>query len=320
MERIRVFCTDTEGLTLRYPLRSPCPAWSSSMPLRGSSLSQIYEEEGSFNSFIWIDNFIGCCDFREYGDKWHNGGRFGCKQNCFDDFQYAAKYLVENKYTRVDKLAIQGGSNGGLLVAACINQAPHLFGAAICQVGYVIRSIDGAENSILSCSVLDMLRYHKFTIGYAWKTDYGSSEVPDEFEYLYKYSPLHSIKVPTGNKHIFPCVFDWVPFLFCVDNGQYPATLLLTADHDDRVVPLHSLKFIAELQRNVGGLTQQKNPLMIRVETKAGHGAGKPTSKVVSITWISENRFLQMFFSSQIEECTDILSFIAKTLDLKCHI
>lgn len=200
--------------------------------------------------------------FREYGDKWHNGGRFDNKQNCFDDFQSAAKYLTREQYTSAKKLTIQGGSNGGLLIAACINQAPQLFGAAICQVGSVFFSIYYCILLNDSCSVLDMLRFHKFTIGYAWTSDYGCADVPEQFEYLYKYSPLHTIKEPQPP-------------------NQYPATLLFTADHDDRVVPLHSFKFIAELQYKIGKLSHQTNPLMIRIETSAGHGAGKPTSKIV---------------------------------------
>lgn len=174
----------------------------------------------------------------EYGKEWHEAGTKERKQNVFDDFIAAAEYLIENKYTSPDYLAVQGGSNGGLLVGAVMTQRPDLFQVALPAVG-----------------VLDMLRYHLFTIGWAWATDYGKSDVPEEFEYLIKYSPLHNLKTGT-----------------C-----YPATLVTTADHDDRVVPAHSFKFIASLQQHQGC----SNPTLIRIETKAGHGAGKPTSKVI---------------------------------------
>ncbi|MEQ9553206.1 MAG: prolyl oligopeptidase family serine peptidase [Coleofasciculus sp. G3-WIS-01] len=174
----------------------------------------------------------------EYGEDWHQAGTKLNKQNVFDDFIAAAEWLIENKYTRPQKLAIGGGSNGGLLVGACMTQRPDLFRAALPSVG-----------------VMDMLRFHKFTIGWAWCSDYGSPENQEEFKALYAYSPLHNLKPGTA----------------------YPATLITTADHDDRVVPAHSFKFAAALQAAHSG----DNPVLIRIETKAGHGAGKPTAKII---------------------------------------
>ncbi|WP_051944614.1 prolyl oligopeptidase family serine peptidase [Verrucomicrobium sp. BvORR106] len=178
----------------------------------------------------------------EYGSEWHDAGIKLKKQNVFDDFIGAAEWLVKEGYTRPAKLAIQGGSNGGLLVGACMAQRPDLFGAALPAVG-----------------VMDMLRFHEFTIGWAWKSDYGSSEDPAEFKALYAYSPLHSLKPGT----------------------RYPATLVTTADHDDRVVPAHSFKFAARLQE-----CQAKDgpPVLIRIETSAGHGAGTALTKVMDET------------------------------------
>ncbi len=183
----------------------------------------------------------------EFGEAWHKAGTKCQKQNVFDDFIGAAEYLINNKYTNPARLAIQGGSNGGLLVGACMTQRPELFGVAFPQVG-----------------VLDMLRYHKFTIGYAWAVDYGRSDNKDELPCLMAYSPLHNLK-----------------------KTAYPATLVTTADHDDRVVPAHSFKFAAALQQNQTGAA----PTLIRIETSAGHGAGKPTSKLL-------------------EEASDMLSFM----------
>jgi len=191
----------------------------------------------------------------EYGEDWHQGGMKLKKQNVFDDFIAAAEWLIRNKYTSTPKLSIGGGSNGGLLVGAALTQRPDLFGAALPAVG-----------------VMDMLRFQKFTIGWAWVSDYGSSENADEFKALYAYSPLHNIKPGTA----------------------YPATLVTTADHDDRVWPGHSFKFAATLQAAQEGSA----PILIRIETKAGHGAGKPTSKII-------------------EEIADRWAFLVKTLEMK---
>ncbi len=174
----------------------------------------------------------------EYGEAWHQGGTKLKKQNVFDDFIAAAEWLIEHKVTSTPKLAIGGGSNGGLLVGAAITQRPDLYGAALPAVG-----------------VMDMLRFHKFTIGWAWVDDYGSSDHPEQFRALHAYSPFHNIKAGTA----------------------YPATMVTTADHDDRVVPAHSFKFAAALQAAQSG----DAPTLIRIETKAGHGAGKPTSKII---------------------------------------
>ncbi|CAG5006448.1 Prolyl endopeptidase [Dyadobacter sp. CECT 9275] len=168
----------------------------------------------------------------EYGEKWHEMGMKEKKQNVFDDFIAAAEYLVKEQYTSAEKLAIQGGSNGGLLVGTVMNQRPELFKVAFPAVG-----------------VMDMLRFHKFTIGWNWIADYGSSDNPEEFKFLYAYSPLHNIR----------------------PGGKYPATMITTADHDDRVVPAHSFKYAAELQAKAGA--SSTNPLLIRIDTNSGHGA-----------------------------------------------
>lgn len=190
----------------------------------------------------------------EYGEAWHKGGMLANKQNVFDDFIAASEYLIKEKYTNPSKIAISGGSNGGLLVGACMTQRPELFKVALPAVG-----------------VLDMLRYHKFTVGWGWAVEYGTSDKKEDFDYLIKYSPLHNIKAGVN----------------------YPATLITTADHDDRVVPAHSFKFAVTLQEKYKG----ENPMLIRIETKAGHGAGKPTTKLI-------------------EEAADIWSFVFQNLGM----
>jgi prolyl oligopeptidase len=190
----------------------------------------------------------------EYGEAWHDAGKKLLKQNVFDDFIAGAQYLIAQGFTSSRKLAIQGRSNGGLLVGAMLTQRPDLFAAALPGVG-----------------VLDMLRFHKYTIGWAWVDDYGSPDNPEEFKALLAYSPLHNIN---------PGI-------------KYPATLITTADHDDRVVPAHSFKFAVALQAAQAG----DAPILIRIDTDAGHGAGKPTNK-------------------RIEEFADQWAFLSKVLEM----
>jgi len=191
----------------------------------------------------------------EYGEEWHDAGRLLAKQNVFDDFAAAAEWLIENRYTSTPRLAIGGRSNGGLLVGASITQRPELFGAGLAGVG-----------------VMDMLRFQRFTIGWAWVDDYGSSDDPEQFRALRAYSPLHNVEPGT----------------------RYPALLLTTADHDDRVVPAHSFKFAAAMQAAQAGPA----PIMIRIETRAGHGSGKPTAKII-------------------DEATDRWAFLVRVLGMK---
>ncbi|KAH0456383.1 hypothetical protein IEQ34_014290 [Dendrobium chrysotoxum] len=189
----------------------------------------------------------------EYGEEWHKSGSLSKKQNCFDDFIAASEFLISTGYTHSGRLSIEGGSNGGLLIAACINQRPDLFGCALVHAGF-----------------MDMLRFHKFTIGHAATSDYGCSDTKDEFHWLFKYSPLHNVIRPWEKSSD--------------SSSQYPPTMLLTADHDDHVVPLHTLKLLATMQYILCTSlenTPQKNPIIARIDRKDGHGVGRPTQKMI---------------------------------------
>lgn len=218
------------------------------------------------NSFDGIFALANIRGGGELGERWHDAGRLLNKQNGYEDFQAAAEYLIEHKYTEARSIAIQGASNGGLMVRACINQRPDLFGAAMPQVG-----------------VMDMLRYRKFTVGNEWTPEYGNPKEEVHFENLRKFSPLHNIHTPNSTEY------------------QYPATLILTGDHDDRVVPLYSLKYAAALQHAVRENQYQKNPVLLRVYSDAGHGDGKPISKMI-------------------EEDTDIMTFSYRALHIETEI
>ncbi|KAJ3135783.1 hypothetical protein HK100_002328 [Physocladia obscura] len=219
-----------------------------------------------FNGVVAVANIRGG---GEYGKAWHDAGKLFNKQNCYTDFQYAARYLISEKYTKPAKLTINGGSNGGLLIGTCLNQTPELFGLGIAEVG-----------------VMDLLRFHKFTIGGAWVADFGNPDVKEEFENAKKISPLHNVD---GSK-------------------TYPAVLLTTGDHDDRVVPLHSMKLAATLQHE---LNENPNPIMMRVNTKAGHGAGKSIQQTIEEA-ADKYTFLSIVLNAPYMETTCLIDQIAQ--------
>ena len=259
----QVFCTSKDGT--RVPMFI---VHKKGIKLDGANPTYLYGYGGfnvvlaprfSVSRLVWMEmgGIYVQANLRgggEYGREWHEAGCKLKRQNVFDDFLAVAQWLIDNDYTRPEKLAIGGASNGGLLVAACMTQRPDLFGAVVADVG-----------------VLDMLRFHKFTVGWGWIYDYGSSDDPEEFKALYAYSPLHNLR----------------------KGAAYPATLITTADHDDRVVPAHSFKFAAAMQTAQGG----DAPVLIRIETKAGHGGGKPTDKRIeeaADTWAFLIRVFKM--------------------------
>ncbi len=233
--KIPMFITHKKGLNLN----NNNPTYLYGYGGFNVSLTPIF----SISNLVWMEmgGVYAVANLRgggEYGEEWHQAGMKDKKQNVFDDFISAAEWLIKNNYTSSQKLAIGGGSNGGLLVGACLTQKPNLYAAVLPAVG-----------------VLDMLRFHQFTIGWAWCPEYGISEKEEDFQTLLAYSPLHNLTA----------------------NTAYPATMITTADHDDRVVPAHSFKFAAALQNAHNG----EKPVLIRIETKAGHGAGKPTTKLI---------------------------------------
>jgi prolyl oligopeptidase len=234
--RIPMFLTHKKGLTLdgnNPTLLYGYGGFNVSLTPAFAASTLLWAEHGGVYA---VANLRGG---NEYGEDWHQAGMLEKKQNVFDDFIAAAEWLIANNYTNTSRLAINGGSNGGLLVAACMVQRPDLFGAVVCEV-----------------PVIDMLRYHRFTVGRYWIPEYGDAEHnPDHFRFLYAYSPLHNIK----------------------EGVAYPPTLIMTADTDDRVVPAHAKKFTATLQAAHAG----ENPILLRLEMKAGHGMGKPTSKII---------------------------------------
>jgi len=225
----------------------------------GFNISRVPEFSVPYLTWMEMGGIFAVANLRgggEYGKAWHEAGMKHNKQNVFDDFIAAAEYLIAEGYTSTPKLSISGRSNGGLLVGACITQRPDLFGAALGIVG-----------------VMDMLRFTKFTIGWAWVSDYGSPDDPEEFKTLLAYSPYHNVK----------------------QNTAYPPTMIITADHDDRVFPAHSFKFGAQMQWAQAG----DNPILMRIESKAGHGAGKPVAKIIddfSDQWSFLVRHLGMEF------------------------
>ncbi|HTI13863.1 MAG TPA: prolyl oligopeptidase family serine peptidase [Dictyobacter sp.] len=264
-ETTQVFCTSRDGTRVPMFLTH-----KKGLQLDGNNPVLLYAYGGfnisltpnySITPLVWIEHggVYAVANLRggnEYGEAWHQAGMLEKKQNVFDDFIAAAEWLIENKYTTSSRLSIEGGSNGGLLVATCMTQRPDLYGAIVCRV-----------------PVIDMLRYHRFTVGRFWIPEYGDAEHnAEQFKFLYAYSPLHNVR----------------------EGRSYPATLIMTADSDDRVVPAHARKFAATLQEAQAG----EQPILLRVEMKAGHGFGKPTTKIID------------------EEC-DILAFLFDTFQMQ---